>query len=416
MSQHIKAAILLLVYIVFIHCGLAAASTSFYKKMPVDKEAVYFTPDKFDISADGKKDVSDELQKAINMVKNEKNFGIVFVPEGTYTISKTIYIPMAVRLIGYGNKRPLIVLKKNSPGYQVPDPTDKGKARYMFWFTGGVAEPGKPIRDASAGTFYSALSNIDLEIGDGNPYAVALRTHFAQHSFVSHCDIYAGKGKAGLFDAGNEIEDVRFLGGDYGIYTTKSSPGWQIMLTDTYFEGQRKAAILSQESGLTIVRLQAKNVPTVLETEPNYWDKVFMEDCFFDNVSGPALIISNENNYNTQVSTRNIICRNVPLLVKYRRSETSTPGAGNIYKVKNFNYGAQMDNMAADPEVKTVTDLQPLAALPTLKAKDIPELPDMGTWINIRDLGAKGDGVTDDTQVFQDAIAKYPAIYIPQGW
>ena len=398
---------------------LSAASVqslSFYKQKLNDPEAVYFTPDKFDIQANGKKDVSDELQKAINQLKKEKNFGIVFIPEGTYMISKTIYIPNAVRLIGYGEKRPVIVLAKNAPGFQTPDSNDKGNAKYMFWFTSSIVESEKSVRDASAGTFYSALSNIDLKIDEGNPSAVALRTHFAQHSFISHCDIHIGKGKAGIFDVGNEMEDVRFYGGDYGIYTTKTSPGWQMMMTDTYFEGQRKAAIKSQEGGLTIVRLQAKNVPVVIDIDPNYEDKIFMEDCLFDNVSETALIISNENNYCNQISLRNIDCRKVPVLIKYRRSNTQTLGIGNLYKVKNYTHGANLQNMAADPEVKTVADLQPLNTLPAPVLKDIPEFPSINTWINIRDLGAKGDGNTDDTKVFQDAIEKYPNIYVPQGW
>jgi polygalacturonase len=35
--------------------------------------------------------------------------------------------------------------------------------------------------------------------------------------------------------------------------------------------------------------------------------------------------------------------------------------------------------------------------------------------VNIRELGAKGDGATDDTAVFRQAIAKNRAIYIPAG-
>ena len=184
---------------------------SFYTQRPDDAEAVYFTPTNFNITADGKTDVSDALQEAINKLKLEQNFGIIFIPEGTYAISRTIYIPAAIRIIGYGAKRPVFVLKKNTAGYQTPVLSDKGKANYMFWFTGSVVEPGKSVNDAGAGTFYSALSNIDLKIEDGNPEAVALRTHYAQHSFISHCDIYIGKGKAGLFDIGNEMEDVRFF-------------------------------------------------------------------------------------------------------------------------------------------------------------------------------------------------------------
>ena len=196
--------------------GFAAIkqSGSFYKQKPDDPAAVYFTPANFNITADGKTDVSLQLQSAINQLKTDRNFGILFIPEGRYTISKTIYIPASIRLIGYGQTRPLFILKKNSPGFQQPNPDDKGKASYMFWFTSSITEPGKEIRDASAGTFYSALSNIDLKIDDGNPSAVALRTHFAQHSFISHCDIHTGNGKAGLFDIGNMIEDVKFFGGE----------------------------------------------------------------------------------------------------------------------------------------------------------------------------------------------------------
>ena len=359
--------------------------SSFYMQRPDDTDAVYFTPENFNISADGKTDVSDALQEAIYQVKREYNFGIVFIPEGRYKISKTIYIPKAVRLIGYGSKRPLIFLGKNSPGYRKEVTSDKGKANYMFWFTSRIVESGQEPRDAGAGTFYSAISNI-------------------------------GNGKAGLFDVGNEMEDVRFFDGDYGIYTTKTSPGWPMMMVDTYFEGQRKAAIHSQRTGLTIVRLNAVKVPTVIEIEPNFSDRIFMEDCMFRNVSGPALIVSNENNHTNQISLRNIICHQVPVLVHYRRSDTRTTGKGKIYKVVNYTHGLHMSDMAAEPVTKILADIEELKKLPDAPVKDIPAFPEMNSWVNIKDLGASGDGETDNTKIFQDAIEKYPNIYIPQGW
>lgn len=113
----------------------AVQLNSIYPEKPVDPEAFYFTPENYQIKADGKMDVSDALQAAINQVKKERNFGILFIPEGKYKISKTIYIPGAIRLIGYGEKRPEFILAKNSPGFQEEVPTDKGKANYMFWFT-----------------------------------------------------------------------------------------------------------------------------------------------------------------------------------------------------------------------------------------------------------------------------------------
>src|SRR5260221_4564692 len=84
-------------------------SVYFYQKRLEDPDAVYFTPEKYTIKADGSADVSAALQQAINDIKTQHNFGILFIPEGIYRISQTIYVPQGIRLIGYGSKRPLIV-------------------------------------------------------------------------------------------------------------------------------------------------------------------------------------------------------------------------------------------------------------------------------------------------------------------
>ncbi len=388
---------------------------SYYTLKPDDQAAVFFTPDNFNITPDGKTDVSVQLQTAINRLKADRNFGILFIPEGSYSISTTIYIPASIRLIGYGKNRPVFILKKNSPGFQQPNPGDKGKATYMFWFTSSIVEEGKEIRDASAGTFYSALSNIDLRIEDGNPSAVALRTHFAQHSFISHCDIHTGNGKAGLFDIGNMIEDVKFFGGDYGIYTTKASPGWQFMMIDTYFEGQRKAAIKTHEAGFTIVRMSVKNVPSVILVDQNYWEKLFIEDCRFENITGPAIEVSDEGNAHMQVNIRNLNCSNVPVLVHYPKLNTNTSSPSRIYNVKKFVYGLQMDDLDSEARINTVYETEVLKGLPVEAVSDIPELPDMKDWVNLKTLGAKGDGLTDDTKAIQAAVDQYPYVYVPQG-
>ena len=93
--------------------------TSFYTGKIEDESAIYFDADHFNISSDGIVDVSDELQKAVNMVVEEYGYGIVFVPEGKYLLSKTIYIPKAVRIIGYGEKRPEFILKDNALNFNI---------------------------------------------------------------------------------------------------------------------------------------------------------------------------------------------------------------------------------------------------------------------------------------------------------
>ena len=389
--------------------GIYANPGSVYTQKPADPEAFYFTPENYNIKADGKTDVSDELQAAINRLKTEKAFGILFIPEGKYLISKTIQVPAAIRLIGYGKNRPEIILGKNTPGYQ-------SEQNYMIWFTGGLAQTGRPAQDAGAGTFYSALSNIDMRIEKGNPQAVAIRSHFAQHSFISHCNIYTGDGKAGIYDVGNEIENVRFYGGDYGITSGRTSPGWPMMMVDTYFEGQRKAAILSRETGFAIVNMYAKNVPVAFEMEQNSADRLHIENSFFENVSKAGIIVSVENNSFSQLNLINLQCKNVPVLINYLQSGKKEEVKEPVYRVKDYTYGLVLDDLTAPSQYRSISDITPLSRFVPPATRDIPELPAMDTWVNIRDLGAKGDGETDDTEAFRSAIAKYKNIYVPQGW
>lgn len=406
MKKHL---LLLAFFAAITHAWAQQPGASIYTQRLRDTAAAYFP------TSDGRTDVTAALQQAINNLKTQRNFGILFIPEGKYRISNTIYVPQAIRLIGYGSKRPEIVLSENAPGFQVADSTDKGQAKYMLWFTGGeITQPGKPVQDAGAGTFYSALSNINLRIGNGNPAAIALRTHYAQHSFIAHADIYIGNGKAGMFDVGNYMEDVRFFNGDYGILTTKPSPGWQFMMTDTWFEGQRKAAIRSREAGLTIVRLHAKNMPTVIDVTPEFHEELLMESCLFEGISGPAINISRENNASNQVSLLQVACINTPVLAHFRESNTDIKAPAKTYLVKRFLHGLQMDSLRAAPETKTIQDILPAGVL--TRKEDPSPLPAKKTWVNLKDLGASGDGITDDTKAIQAAIDKYPDIYIPQGW
>ena len=107
---------------------------SFYKERPIDERAVYFTEEFFDITSDGLTDVSNQLQDAIYSVVKQDGYGVLFVPQGTYLISKTIYIPKAVRIIGYGEERPKFILKDNAVGFDREQKNQKGGFKYLFWF------------------------------------------------------------------------------------------------------------------------------------------------------------------------------------------------------------------------------------------------------------------------------------------
>jgi len=141
-----------------------------------------------------------------------------------------------------------------------------------------------------------------------------------------------------------------------------------------------------------------------------------MENCLFDNVKSAAISFTNEQNAQNQISLRNVFCRNVPNLIFYRTSGKFTSSKEKIYNVKNFTHGLHQDDLQTLPELRTMADIVPVSVFPKNLPKDIPDFPPMNTWVSVKDLGAKGDGVTDDTQVFLKAIANHTNIYVPQGW
>ncbi len=384
-------------------------ASSYYTVRLDDPKAVYLTRESFPVRGDGVADDSDGIQQAIDRVQETTVQGIVFVPEGRYRLGKTIYVWPGIRLIGYGISRPVFVLGENTPGFQ------EGPGKYMVHFTGGRHRAGQPVRDGNPGTFYSAMSNIDLEIRDGNPAAIGVRFRIAQHCYLAHMDFRVGSGMAGIHDIGNEGEDLHFYGGEYGIMTRRPSPGWQYTLVDASFEGQRQAAIKTQEAGLTLVRDRFKNVPTAISIDPGFAEELYMKDCRFEDIGGPALIISNEKSARTQINIENLVCQRVPVLASFRESGKKTTGPGNAYLVKQFSHGLHIADLGVTPEIRTAVDAAAVTEVPEPVKSDIPDLPARDTWVSLRSLGARGDGTSDDTAVLRRAIAAHRTIYLPSG-
>jgi hypothetical protein len=383
-------------------------ASSYYPARLDDPRAIYLTQENFAVKGDGIADDSAVLQQAINQIQEKTNQGILFVPAGRYRLTRTIYIWPGIRLIGFGATRPAFVLAANTPGFE------HGPS-YMLYFAGARPSANVPPPDASPGTFYSAISNIDIEIQDRNPGAVGIRAHYAQHCFLAHMDFHVGSGLAGIHDGGNVAQDLHFYGGQYGIWTRKPSPGWQFTIIDATFEGQREAAIREREAGLTLIRPQFKNVPTAISIDAQYSDELWVKDGRMENVTGPAVIISNENSARTEINMESVICRKVPVFVAYRESEKHIAGPAEMYEVTTFSHGLHYEDLGAIPAIQDVYETTPLNALPEPVKSDILDLPPIGTWVNIRSLGAKGDGTADDTDALRKAIAKYRTIYLPSG-
>jgi sugar lactone lactonase YvrE len=372
-------------------------------------------------------DSSAALQAAIDKASAaSRREGIVFVPAGRYMLSHTVYLWPGIRLIGYGATRPVFALPDHTPGFQTgmgvmvmftgltPIESPRAGIRIAFPPPGSVP-PNDKVADANPNTFYSAISNIDFEIGDGNPAAVAVRFHVAQHSFLSHMNFHVGSGLAALYQVGNEAEDLHFYGGRYGILTENTSPAWQFTLIDATFEGQRDAAIREHEAGVTLIRDAFANVPKAIDIDEGYPDQLWVKDCRFERVRDAAVTISKEDNPLTEVGFENAVLRDVPVFARLRESGKTIAGKGPLYQVKEFNYGLIVPGEGRMGTMGVRYDAVPLTSLPAALGRAIPALPASSEWVNVHTLGVKGDGASDDTAAIQQAIEAHRVLYFPSG-
>ena len=427
-----------LVAVLFLLHGAAAQEQrpSYYPQEPKDDKAVYLVKEASGVHADGIGDDSIAIQQAIDRVRNagtqgqRPGAGIVFVPEGRYRLSQTIYVWRGIRLIGYGKRKPVFVLARNTPGYQ------SGTGKYMIYFAHQPGEAGQSVVDGNEGTLYSGLSNIDMEIEDGNPAAIAVRAHFAQHSALAHVDFRIGSALGAVEEIGHEIEDCRFFGGEFAVRTAVTAAGWQTLVLDSEFVGQRSVAIETHEAGMTVIRCRFRNVPygiripavRVSHLTGESTDKLYVKDSRFEDIKGAALWIARYYDPKTQVNVDDVECARVPVFLEFNPfvgglsrippDRLKIPGVEGVYAIRAFSHGLRVDVANTREPARqrdTVVERVRLSSMTPIPARDFPELPPQSSWVNAIELGAKGDGTTDDTAAFRKAIAEHRAIYVPQG-
>jgi hypothetical protein len=393
-------------------CALSAQSV--YTMRPDDPHAVYLERGSFGAVADGQADDTAAIQAAIDQVSETTGQGVVFVAEGRYRISREVHLWSGIRLIGYGAHRPVFLLGPNTPGFQEGHEF-LGTGRYMLQFASRRPSEGEPAVDGNEFTFYSGINNIDFEIGPGNPAAIAIRFHVAQHSFLQHMRINVGEGRAGVEDVGNGAIDLQIEGGEYGIISVRTAPAWQFLLMDSAISGQRRAAIHTQEVGMTLVRVHISHVPVAVEITKGMTEQLYGRDLLLEDISQSAVLLGDALKSHHQVTLDNVICRNVPQLVMGQDAATAklaVKGNAKPFVEEHLAVGLQIgpDGRERGVEAHHSERAGDAKAVPS----DIPSLPPMQQWANVHTLGVKGDG-SDDTAALQAAINAHRVLYFPSG-
>ena len=377
-------------------CGESLHAQSIFTQRPDDPGAIVVTPDQFAVKADGVADDTEGLQQAMNRGRG----GIVLIPEGRYRITKTLYVVTGTRVFGFGKNRPVFVLAANTPGFQQPSrgyPFGEGK--YMVHFAVSQEADGT-IVDASELDFNSAMGNIDFEVGEGNPSAVCIRFHIAQHSYLSHLNFKLGSALAALEDIGNQASDLRISGGKYGIISTRTSPNWQFLLMDSVFENQTVAGVKTMDVGFSLIRCNFSHMPVAIEIPDGETDQIYGRDLRFDDIAKAGVQFGDAKHFKHQVTLVNTACADVPQFLGNALEKIAAPG--KYYVVDRISAGLEIGLDGREAGIVTRHSERALTAAAPVVPSDIPPLPPMDQWFRVT------NGVD-----LQAAINEHRVLYFP---
>ncbi|WP_049564796.1 glycosyl hydrolase family 28-related protein [Streptomyces sp. SBT349] len=420
---------------------------SVHTSRPPDPRAVLLGGAGFETHADGVGDDTAALRAAIDeasrrgianklgdILGGARDFphgdggGVVLVPMGTYRLTGPVDVHDSVRVIGFGARRPRFVLGEDTAGYGAGTPRD------VFSFRRRPV--GGPLSYANNDTFGSALVNLDIEIGPGNPDAIAVRFGGAQLCLVQDVDIAVGDGLAGIDHNANLIQRVRVTGGQVGLQAYAASAGWQTTLLDCRFEGQRRSAVaMANDAKLVVVRAVVARTPRAFESAPDTYQHLYVQDSHFHEVRDAAVVLNDSasvpgadrelirlSNQLTLLNCTASATRDL-LLLAQSGARTAAPAAST--RVREVTYGLRVENALGRGESRREgvhADL--VAGLSTefvrsMLRTDAPAPAPVREWVSVADVAAAmgrsiGEG-DDDLPVFQAAVDRYDTVFVPIG-
>jgi hypothetical protein len=415
----------------------------------------------------GKKDATDALQKAIVFARDHQM--VCFLPSGRYRVSDTLsciqYRPMRrdgkrrgtrdypCVLVGSRRNpnRPRIVLAPRSPGF-----TNPKNPKYVvhFWAPGMGTEAAidEPQPNISMNQMFIG---IDIEIGKGNPGAVAIRHRAAQGSGVQDCTIYANDGYCGLeggAGSGGSHANVTVIGGRIGADLRQTQPAPTIT-GFTLINQTKTALICSSRQALCAVGLtiESQTAGPAIVTK-KLWGAHHGQLCLIDSkidMQAPGNNTAIEAG--SSLYLNNVFIRGAETLIKQPgkpvvsrasspRFEGGTPSTRSWVHIAEYAGGVAQSYRARNYGNRTFVFPAPI--LVDGNRLDVPWLADVtsdqepaadlqsrhlwtdefSSWespgaVNVKDkpFGAVGDGIADDTKAIQRAIDSHEIVFLPKG-
>jgi len=361
----------------------------------------------FGARADDALDDTVAIQKALDAFPNGNR--IIYLPAGTWVVTDTLRWPRGEG--GNGEKRTILqgagmtltrlVLPAGTPGFS------GGGPKAVIW-TG----------EKPAQRFRNAVRDLTVEIGAGNPQAVALQFNASNQGTIRNVTLRAAKdsGLIGL-DMGftDEIGPllVRRLtveGFETGIVTK-----WPVN-SNTFehvtLRGQRKLGWHNYHQMIFVRGLSSENAVTTLYNELDSGGTVTLVDSKLKG-AGEAVpgVLNQRHAYLRQVEVNGY---EVPVdHADKGRDKGDVTKPGMIHEDTSH---AEVRGLFR--EIKE-HDFATAGMVKHLPVKETPEVPwgdPARDWVNIEKFGAQGDGKTDASAALQRAIdSGAKTIYLPAG-
>ncbi|MEM8757586.1 MAG: glycosyl hydrolase family 28-related protein [Planctomycetota bacterium] len=377
-------------------CSACLSPTAAAEPLPSDSRTVNVTA--FGAIPNDGLDDTQAIQDAIASPQAAGAAGkIVYLPAGVYDVSDTIVVSTIretnrVTIVGESEASTVIRLAANAAGFD-----DPANAKSVLQTSSFPA--------ATAVQFRQSIQDLSVEVGPGNPGAIAIDFHTNNQGFMRNVTA-RGSGVIGINLGGSDrgpgmLRGITVDGFATGIDAPGTEYSW--VFEDITLRNQTDRGIRNFWNILTIRGLFSDNAVPVLWQDvdtPNQfrWAMCTLIDATLigGSPSSPALLA------NSAVYLRNVTSQGYGSLLETEgvaSSFTSVPGEWSSDHVQRLHPGGD--------------------AMLGLPIAEIPPLPTIGPGAaNAESFGANGldDAALDDAPAIQAAIdSGADVVYLPSG-
>jgi hypothetical protein len=295
-----------------------------------------------------------------------------------------------IRVVGQSRQGTVIRLKDECPGFE------KGKENAVLQFY--LLKNGSSINQGNY------AQNLTLHTGKGNPGAVGLKWNASNWGGVYNVAILSGdgSGRAGLMmdrrNAHGYQRDIVVDGFNVGVEMAAGSVS-HVVLEYATLSNQREVAVrVSKNETFCGRKLLIQNAPLALRAAGS--SHVVLLDCevLSEKSTGPAIAVEGAH----------LLARDIRLsgYTSAVAKDKQTVVTGDF--IEEYVSGTPVSAYADGP---TKTLRLPVKETPVI----LPE-SDLSKWASVDDFGAKGDGITDDTEAVQRAMnSGKPVVWFPKA-